>query len=96
MTDLVDTGFWLEDGKIIERHTQDVEPILDQNTRLRTHSDGYSPTREFRRAASIPHVVVHQWLMEGFDIFDPNNEAELRRRLNSQEWEKLRTAEGNL
>lgn len=90
------TGFWLEDGKAIERHTQDVEPILDQNKRLATADDGYSPSRDMRRVASIPNIVVLQWLAEGVDIFDPNDRAEVKRRLNSPEWAHLRTAPGSV
>jgi hypothetical protein len=48
------TGFWVEDGKIIERKTQDVEPIIKRNKYLQNDGDGYSPSRELRRAASIP------------------------------------------
>lgn len=90
------TGFWEDDGKIIIRKTQDVEPILEDNKRLYTAGDGYSPSRDIRRAASIPLVVVEQWMREGVDIFDPNCAAEIKRRLNDPQWAHLRTAPGRL
>jgi hypothetical protein len=90
------TGVWADDGKIIERKTQDVEPILDHNKRLMSDGDGYSPSRDIRRAASIPMVVVEQWMREGVDIFDPNSREAIKRKLNSSEWAHLRTAPGKL
>lgn len=97
MDDLVPwTGFWLEDGKITIRKTQDVEPILEHNKKLFTEGDGYSPSRELRRAASIPLVIVEQWMREGIDIFDPNCAEAVKRKLNSAEYAHLRTAPGRL
>ena len=90
------TGFWEDDGKVIIRKTQDVEPILERNKRLLTADDGYSPSREFRRAASIPLVIVEQWLREGVDIFDPNCNEAVKRKLNDPQFAHLRTAPGRL
>ena len=87
---------WIEDGKLVYHQWDDVEPVLNHNKRLLATDDGWSPTRELRRAASIPHVVVLQWLAEGVDVFDPNHKAEVRRRLNSPDWAHLRTAPGRL
>ena len=75
---------------------QDVEPILNRNQALRNHNDGFNSDRTGRRIASIPMVIYHQWLQEGFDALDPANDAELRRRLSSSDWMKLRTSEGRL
>ena len=93
---LRETGFWEDDGKIIIRKTQDVEPILEANKRLFNDGDGYSPSRELRRAASIPLVVVEQWMREGVDIFNPDHAEAIKRKLNSSEWAHLRTAPGRL
>lgn len=92
-----ETGHWSEDGNLIIRKTQDVEPILDRNKRLYTADDGWSPSRDVRRAASIPLVVVEQWLREeGIDVFNPDHRDAVRRKLNSPEWRHLRTAPGRL
>lgn len=40
---------------------QDVDPILENNKRLQSLNDGYSPSRELRRVASVPHVVILDW-----------------------------------
>lgn len=87
---------WIEDGKFVHKATQDVEPILDRNKRLASLNDGYTPTREMRRAASIPIVILYQWMQEGVDYRDKNCWPEIRRRLNSPEWRHLRTAPGRL
>lgn len=41
---------------------QDVDPILEDNKRLQALNDGYSPSRELKRKASIPVVVLLDWL----------------------------------
>lgn len=96
MSEIKNTGFWLEDDKIIQRNTQDVEPILDANKRLYNDGDGYTPSRDYRRAASIPLIVVEQWLREGVDVYNRDHAEEVKRRLNSSEWAYLRTAPGRL
>jgi hypothetical protein len=85
-----------DDGKFIYKREQDVEAILNHNKALATDGDGYSPSRDIRRVASIPLVVVEQWLSEGVDIFNPDHKAEVRRRLNSSDNAFLRTAPGKL
>ena len=75
---------------------EDVSPILEENARLYTLNDGYSPRRELRRVASIPKIVVEQWMQEGVNIFDKNCRAEIKRRLNDPSNLKLRTAPGRV
>jgi len=83
----------LTDVSTIEtRH--DCTAVIEQNKRLATASDGYSPSRELRRVGSIPLGVYLLWLAEGFDALDPNNTRELRRRLDDPDWRWLKTAPG--
>ena len=84
---------------LIIRESQDLSPIFDRNAELRNEGisgDGYSDTRELRRVASIPLVVVNQWYREGFNIFDEKNAAELKRRLNDSENLFMRTSIGQV
>lgn len=84
-----------DDGdKFYAEKVQDVQPILDRNKALKNHDDGWNKARDGRRIASIPLVLVIKWRNEGFDIHDPNNMPELKRRLNSSEYMHLRTSEG--
>lgn len=81
---------------IVVARSQDVTPYLERNKKLYTADDGYSPSRELRRVASIPAVIVEQWMREGVSIFDHNAQDEIRRRLNDSENLFLRTAPGRL
>jgi hypothetical protein len=42
---------------------QDVETLLKHNRHMRDE-DGYSPSRELKRFASVPLVVLEQWMKE--------------------------------
>jgi hypothetical protein len=86
-----------EDGTITVVERQDVSAILDRNKAMATHNDGYTPSREIRRAASIPNVLIHKWLVEeGWNAFDPACADKLKQKLNSSEYLYLRTAPGRL
>ena len=87
----------MTDLATVER-TQDCEPIIEHNKRLQTFNDGYSPSREFRRIASIPLVVFEGWLNDDgltwYDYcrMDKRGQAQYRaRRLMSSDWRHLRT-----
>lgn len=83
-------------GEHIVTRAQDVQPILEENKRLMNLNDGYSPTRELRRVASIPFVVIEQWRAEGIDIFNKDHREAFRRKLNDPENLFLRTAPGRV
>lgn len=85
------------DGKLIVHREADVEPILEANKALFNSGDGYSPSRELRRAASIPNAIIEKWRNElGIDVFNPDHKPAVRRLLNSNEYAFLRTAPGRL
>lgn len=89
--------YFIDDkGVITIRRSQEVSGVLERNKALCNHNDGYSPGRNMRRVAEIPMGVVEQWRAEGIDIFDPNCADAVKRRLNSNEFRYLRTAEGRL
>jgi hypothetical protein len=84
-------------GDLTVHRTADVEPILEANKALAASGDGYSPSRELRRAASIPMAVIEKWKNElGVDVFNPDHRPAVRRLLNSNEYAFLRTAPGRL
>lgn len=78
------------------RHVQDIGAHLEQNKAMRNHNDGYSKTREFRRVASIPPVVIEMWKNEGIDVFNPDHQEAVMRKLNDPDYGLLRTADGTL
>lgn len=85
------------DGTFLIETRQDVQAHLDRNKAMQTHNDGYSDSRDLRRAASIPDIVAVKWLNEdGLNIFDPAHADRLKRKLNDPDWRWLRTAPGRL
>jgi hypothetical protein len=77
---------------------QDCTPILEHNKRLANNGeDGYSPSRELRRVASIPNILVEKWLKEeGINVFDRNDWPRVAAKLDSSEFAFLRTAPGRV
>jgi hypothetical protein len=82
-------------GTVIASTTQDVEPILERNKRLRA-----APQRSDwgRHVASIPNVILVQWLNEehargnvGLRIFTREFDALIARKLADPDWAYLRT-----
>lgn len=85
------------DGSLVVHREADVEPILEINKALAASGDGYSPSRELRRAASIPCAIIEKWRNElGVDLYNPDHMPAVRRLLNSNEYRHLRTAPGQL
>ena len=83
------------------RTVQDVEPILEQNKRLQTDgSDGYGASRELRRVASIPNVVIETWMrQDGVNILGMSKAERtkyLRRKLQDPDYRHLLTAQGRV
>lgn len=78
------------------RNIQDVGAALEQNKAMRNHNDGYSKSRELRRVAHIPAIVIEMWKKEGIDLYNPDHATEVARRLNDPDWGLLRTADGML
>lgn len=90
-----------EDGKTRFAASQDVSLVLERNKAERLHNDGYSPSRELRRAARIPYIVGIKWLNEdGFWFMDLDKDPDVARKvaekLNSSEYAYLRTSDGHL
>jgi hypothetical protein len=86
-----------EGGKLVFSATQDAEAILDANKAAANTNDGYSPSRELRRVATIPDIVGLKWLHEeGWWYQDPKYADRLARKLNDPDWRHLRTAPGRV
>ena len=77
------------------KRAQDVEPFLDANKRAQADGDGYSPSREFRKIASIPPVVLEIWKKQwGVDPTQAQHHDLLKRLLNDPDNRFLRVSEG--
>jgi hypothetical protein len=82
-------------GTVIASATQDVEPILERNQRLR----GEPQTSDWtRHVATIPNVILLKWLNEahargntGLRMFTKEFDALVKRKLEDPDWKYLRT-----
>ena len=73
-----------------------ITDVLERNKALYNHDDkGWSPTKEWRRVASIPVSLMHEWLVnEGIDVLNKDHWPAVKRKLNSSDYLYLRTAPG--
>jgi hypothetical protein len=97
------TKYFVEaDGKITVKRSQDVNPILQKNKRLYNLNDGYSKTKEIKRVASIPTMVLELWAREyngtnnWWQIPKSERTKILKLKLNSNEYRYFRTASGRM
>lgn len=100
----ISTRMEARNGKLLVVRSQDVAPYLRENTRERnSHSDWrpYATRRggsNLKKVAEIPNIVVEQWLKEGINVFskDPAMQRRVRLKLDSNEFQKLRTMPGKM
>lgn len=91
--------YWRDngDGTSSVLSAQDVGSIIERNKAMANHNDGYTGSREMRRVASIPLVLIEKWKREeGWDALDPDHSDKLMQKLNDPDYAFLRTAEGRL
>lgn len=55
--------YFEQDGQLIRQRVQDVEPVIDQNTRERNETGGWTAGRKMRKAASIPASLYYDWIV---------------------------------
>ena len=85
-------------GDIGIETVQNVDPILAANVADYTSgNDGYTPSRDLRKVASIPLVEVHRMMREEkISIFDRNDWPKIAAKLDDLDWLKFRTAPGRI
>ncbi len=86
------------DTTYIEK-VQNVEPILERNKALaNSEHQAKGIKNNWWHHATIPNVVIEQWLKEGVDIFstEPEQKKKVRRKLRDPEYRYLRTGSGKL
>lgn len=84
-------------GKTTLETIQDVNPIIAANKiDLLSGHDGYSPSRELRKVASIPNIEIAKLYQRGINIFNRGDWPKIAALLDSQEWEAFRTAPGRI
>lgn len=97
----VDWSMKVEDGQVHILASQDISAALEYNKNCYNWNDGFSKSRELRRAAHIPNIIKYKWLNEeGWNCDDAAKDPDVMRKLvqklNDPDWRFLRTAEGNI
>ena len=67
----------LEGGKVIVKSTQDVEPLLERNKRLRDTENVTGKVGEWKHYASVPMVIVEELMKKGINMFS-NDKDQLK------------------
>ena len=91
-----------KEKKIVIKHEVNIDPHLKHNKRLLNDGDGYSKSRDLKRVASIPTLALSVWAKEyngdgnWFALPKEVQNKILKTKLNSNEFQYFKTAEGKL
>jgi len=91
-------------GKLVVKRTQDTTAYLEANRAEFNEAPSWRPyasgrkDKAMRKVASIPLIVIEQWMREGLNFFDPSPETQkkIAQKLNSNEYQHLRTYPGRV
>ena len=90
------------DGKLTINNQQNLNPLLERNKKLYTQNDGYTASRDMRRIASVPPIILQIWTKEyngtnnWWALPKDTQKKILRVKLNSNEFRYFKTSEGRL
>ena len=88
------TALRRDDDKIIARHYEDVEPVIERNKRLQNDDTRYKRQKKagFVHVASIPATVQIEWINKyGVNIHNKQQTKEVMALLNKPEYRYLKT-----
>ena len=90
------------DGQLTINNQQNLNPLLDRNKKLYTQNDGYTASRDMRRIASVPPIILQLWTKEyngsnnWWALPKDTQKKIMRTKLNSSEFRYFKTSEGSL
>ncbi len=96
------TTYHQEKDKVVIERNIDYKPIVEHNKKLYTENNGYSKSKDLKRVASIPTLVLEIWSKEyngdsnWFALPSDVQKKILKKKLNSSEFQFFRTAAGRL
>ena len=95
------TSYYVEtDGKLTVKKTENVTNLLKRNKELYNQNDGYTPSKDMKRIASIPRLMLEIWTKEyngtnnWFGLPHETRKKILKQKLNSSDYKYFRTASG--
>jgi len=96
------TTYHQEKDKVVIERNIDYKPIVEHNKKLYSQNNGYSKSKDLKRVASIPTLVLEIWSKEyngssnWFALPSDVQKKILKKKLNSSEFQFFRTAPGRL
>ena len=87
------------DGKLTINNQQNLNPLLDRNKKLYTQNDGYTASRDMRRIASVPPIILQLWTKEyngsnnWWALPKETQKKIMRTKLNSSDFRYFKTSE---
>lgn len=70
-----------------------IDAVLRLNHYEANENDGWSPSKEWRRAGRLPMSVIHWFLVKkGIDVFNKDHWPAVKKILNDSDYRKFRTA----
>tara|TARA_R110000744_G_scaffold176858_2_gene295660 strand:+ start:135 stop:467 length:333 start_codon:yes stop_codon:yes gene_type:complete len=87
-----------EKNKAEITYTQDIAAVLESNKIEREEYSHQTSHNDMQKVASIPNVVVMEWMQEGINVMNPSKEClgRIKKKLNSPDYAYLRTGGGRL
>ena len=91
-----------QEKKVVVKEETNIDPHLKHNKILLNQDDGYSKSRDLKRVASIPTLALSVWAKEyngdnnWFALPREVQNKILKTKLNSNEFQYFKTAEGKL
>ena len=94
---MVDLKYDPETDDMVQHQWQDCTDILQETKRLRDEvGDGYTPSRDLRRVAHIPDILIVRWLQEGINVYQAEHWPKVAARLDDPDYAYLRTSYGKV
>jgi len=90
------------DGKLTINNQQNLNPLLERNKKLYTQNDGYTASRDMRRIASVPPIILQIWTKEyngtnnWWALPKETQQKIMKTKLNSSDFRYFKTSEGRL
>ena len=91
-----------QDKQIVLKEEVNINSHIKHNKALYNLNDGYSKSRELKRVASIPTLALQVWANEyngtknWFALPKEIQKQIMKKKLNSNEFQYFKTAEGRL
>ena len=97
LRDGIELAIYADNGNVVVRTSQDVQPLLDACQKIRNAGEPVSRSKsDFWHVAEIPPIAIYEANKKyGCDVMHKDNRVLLRRLINS-DWKNFKTKEVHL